>query len=366
MKVSDRIKQTVSTRILGLQPYKVESSDNLLKLDAMENPYELSEDLRKKWAALLINVDINRYPDPTCRELRERLSQSKSLDSSIDMIFGNGSDELINLLCLIFSGKIGGSILFPEPTFTVYRLSAESHGLDSIGVPLRADDFSFELDHMLAVIKEKQPSLIFLASPNNPTGNSLNEQSIIQLCNASDGLVVLDEAYYKFSKVSHIKLLNSVDNLVIMQTFSKIGFAGIRLGVLFGSRDWIQLLDRVRMPYNVNSLTQVAGIFALDYFEEIQQGIDNIVLERGKMLEFLDSLDSVKVWPSDANFILFRPLLVTAEQVYDGLRERGILIKNLSGGYPALQNCLRVTIGKEEENALFREKLVEITEKGSP
>ena len=360
MKLIDRIRYVASPKILGLQPYKVESSKYLVKLDAMENPHELPIGLREKWLALLNKTAMNRYPDPVCSELRSRLRQAMSLDPSVNMLFGNGSDEIINLLSLVASGGEGGSVLFPEPTFTVYRLSAEAHGLKVIGVPSSNEDFSCDMENMLDVIQEKQPSLIFLASPNNPTGNSVGQESIIRLCAAADGLVILDEAYCKFAAVSHLKLLSDIDNLLIMQTFSKIGFAGIRLGVLFGATDWIELLDRVRMPYNVNSLTQTTAAFAIDHWEHFQSIIDGIIAERERMMQFMVGLESITVWPSDGNFILFRTNSMTSEHVHEELQNRDILIKNMSGVHPALLNCLRVTIGTEEENALFRDRLIEI------
>ncbi len=360
MKLIDRMRYIASPRILNSQPYKVESSKYLVKLDAMENPHGLPLGLREKWLALLNKTAVNRYPDPVCSELRSRLRQAMSLDRSVNMLFGNGSDEIINLLSLVASGGEGGSVLFPEPTFTVYRLSAEAHGLKVIGVPSSKEDFSCDMGTMLDVIGEKQPSLIFLASPNNPTGNSVDQESIIRLCAAADGLVILDEAYCKFAAVSHLKLLSEIDNLLIMQTFSKIGFAGIRLGVLFGANDWIELLDRVRMPYNVNALTQATAVFAIDHWEHFQSIIDEIIAERETMMQFMVGSESIRVWPSDGNFILFRPHLMTSEQVHEELQNGDILIKNMSGAHPALQNCLRVTIGTEEENTLFRERLIEI------
>ena len=175
-----RDRYVASPKILGLQPYKVESSKYLVKLDAMENPHELPLGLREKWLALLNKTAMNRYPDPVCSELRSRLRQAMSLDPSVNMLFGNGSDEIINLLSLVASGGEGGSVLFPEPTFTVYRLSAEAHGLKVIGVPSSNEDFSCDMENMLDVIRAKQPSLIFLASPNNPTGNSVGQESIIR------------------------------------------------------------------------------------------------------------------------------------------------------------------------------------------
>ena len=360
MKLIDRIRYIASPRVLGLQPYKVESSECLVKLDAMENAHELPHSLREKWLASIENIAVNRYPDPTCSQLRSRLRLFMALDDSINMLFGNGSDEIINLMCLVASGGEGGSVLFPEPTFSVYRLSAEAHGLEVIGVSSRNEDFSCDIEEMLNVIRHKQPSLIFLASPNNPTGNSVDEESIIRLCAAADGLVILDEAYCKFAASSHVKLLSSIDNLLIMQTFSKIGFAGIRLGVLFGGHECIDLLDRVRMPYNVNSLTQATATFAIDHWEHFQATIDEIITQREGMIQFMVGLDSITVWPSDGNFVLFRPLSMASEHIYDELLNRGILVKNMSGGHPALLNCLRVTIGTEEENILFRETLIEI------
>ena len=357
MSVGSRIKRLIPQNILDLTPYPAETFRGSIKLDAMENPYPISEALSERWLQALGAVDINRYPDPRATILREKIRKFYDLDNAIEMAFGNGSDELIHLLCLVFAKGRSSVVLCPEPTFSVYKLAATAVGMDYVGIPLKRHDFSLDLEAMEAALCEKQPSLVFLASPNNPTGNLLNISDIKKICSQTPGVVVLDEAYFRFANGSASAELLSIENLLVLQTFSKIGFAGLRLGVLFAANPWIEVIERVRMPYNINSLTQAGAVFALENSSYIDNQINLIVLERQKMFKRLLGMPSLRVWPSSANFILFKSLEMTGDKVFSGLLDAGILLKNMSSSGAAMKDCLRVTIGTPSENEKFLEAL---------
>jgi histidinol-phosphate aminotransferase len=353
MSVTARIKKLISQNVLDLMPYPAETFQGLIKLDAMENPYPISESLLEKWLQALGSVDINRYPDPRASVLRERIRDSYRLDKSIEMTFGNGSDELIHMLCLVFAKDKSSVVLCPEPTFSVYKLAAKAVGMGYVGVPLKTCDFSLDFEAMETAVFEKQPSLVFIASPNNPTGNLLNASDIEKICLQTPGVVVLDEAYFRFANGTALKQLLSIENLLILQTFSKIGFAGLRLGVLFAASPWIDIIERVRMPYNINSLTQAGAVFALEHSSYIDEQINIIVSERQKMFECLSGMTGLRVWPSSANFILFQALEMTGDKLFSQLLDSGILLKNMNSAGTVTKDCLRVTIGTPSENKFF-------------
>ena len=353
MSAVARIKKLIPQHILDLTPYPAETFRGSIKLDAMENPYPISEALSEKWLEALGAVDINRYPDPRASILREKIRSTYDLDKTIEMAFGNGSDELIHLLCLVFAKDRSSVVLCPEPTFSVYKLAATAVGMDYVGIPLKRHDFSLDLEAMEAALCEKQPSLVFVASPNNPTGNLLNVSDIKRICSQTPGVVVLDEAYFRFANGSALTELLAVENLLVLQTFSKIGFAGLRLGVLFAASPWIEVIERVRMPYNINSLTQAGAIFALENSSFIDNQINLIVLERQKMFKRLLGMPGLHTWPSSANFILFKPLEMTGDEIFSGLLDAGILVKNMSSSGAVMKDCLRVTVGTPSENERF-------------
>lgn len=353
MSAGARIKRLIPQNILDLTPYPAETFRGSIKLDAMENPYPISEALSEKWLQALGAVDINRYPDPRATILREKIRKFYDLDNATEMAFGNGSDELIHLLCLVFAKDRSSVVLCPEPTFSVYKLAATAVGMDYVGVPLKRHDFSLDLEAMEAALCENQPSLVFLASPNNPTGNLLNISDIKKICSQTPGVVVLDEAYFRFANGSASAELLSIENLLVLQTFSKIGFAGLRLGVLFATNPWIEVIERVRMPYNINSLTQAGAVFAIENASYIDNQINLIVLERQKMFKLLLGMPGLRVWPSSANFILFKSLEMTGDEIFSGLLDAGILLKNMSSSGAAMKDCLRVTIGTPSENERF-------------
>lgn len=208
---------------------------------------------------------------------------------------------------------------------------------------------------MLHAIAEYQPAVIFIAYPNNPTGNLFDETAVLKVIESAPGLVVIDEAYHIFANASFMDKLTCYPNLLLMRTLSKLGLAGLRLGLLIGRPEWLTQLEKLRLPYNVGVITQLLAEKVLQYPDIFLQQASAIKAERAVMSKCLSQLDGVEIFPSDANFILFR--VNKAYQVYEGLRQHGILIKNLDGSHSLLKNCLRVTIGTPDEDAQFLEAL---------
>lgn len=353
MSIDDRIARFVSPWVRELTPYHVADATGLIKLDAMENPFPLPATLREQWNETIARTELNRYPDPHSSALKAAWRASLGLPDALGMILGNGSDELIHLLCLAVAGMPGGTVLSPEPSFAVYRIAAQSLGLEFAGVPLNAEDFSLDLPALLDAIARTQPALVFLASPNNPTANRLDGEGLDAICAAAPGLVVLDEAYYRFASGTRVTEAAGHDNLVVMHTLSKIGLAGLRLGALFGPAPWIDLLERLRMPYNINTLTQVGAQFALEHLGDFERQIGLIVEARADLHAALSDVNGIRAWPSATNFILFRTPVGRATAVFESLRAQGVLIKNVSNAHPLLADCLRVTVGTARENAVF-------------
>lgn len=352
MSIDARIERLAAPWVRALVPYKVEDASGLLKLDAMENPYGLPDELGEPWLRVVERVQLNRYPDPMSTALRNRLLADQGLASPFGVVLGNGSDELIHMICVAFA-RHGACLLCPEPTFAVYRIAAQAVGLEYVGVPLRSEDFSLDVDAMLAAIVQHQPAVIFLASPNNPTANHLDGTALEALCAAAPGLVVLDEAYYRFAGTSRLRDIESIENLAVMHTLSKVGLAGLRVGALFAADTWLDLFERVRMPYNINALSQAGALFALEHADAFQRQIDAIVTAREILAAGLREIPGLRVWPSATNFILLRTAPGRGTTTFEALKRNGILIKNLSGGHPLLEDCLRVTVGTPKENAQF-------------
>ena len=267
----------------------------------------------------------------------------------MDILLGNGSDEIIQILAMAIA-KPGAVILGLEPSFVMYRMIAAYVGARYVGVPLKAD-FTLDVDATLAAIAEHQPALIFIAYPNNPTGNLFDAGQLTRILDAAQGLVVMDEAYHVFAETSFLPQLAQYPNLLVMRTLSKLGLAGLRLGFLVGAPTWLRELDKLRLPYNVNVLTQQVAERVLAASDVLEQQAAAIRTERTQLMQALKNLPGVTAYPSAANFILFR--VAQADTVFDKLKGKGILIKNLSRAHPQLANCLRVTVGTPIENTQF-------------
>ncbi len=355
------IERWVRPGIRQLSAYAVPDATGLVKLDAMENPYHWPEPLVEQWLATLRDVHLNRYPDPSARQLADTLRKVMGVPDSAGLLLGNGSDELIQIIALTLAGP-SRLIVAPEPGFVMYRMIATFAGMEYLGVPLK-EDFSLDLPAMLEVIGQHQPAVIFLAYPNNPTGNLFDEQEICRIVEASPGLVVVDEAYHAFAEASFMERLPEYDNLLVMRTVSKLGLAGLRLGLLAGAPAWIREFDKVRLPYNINTLTQASADFALQHHEVLDAQTARIRADREKLMNDLCSISGITVYPSRANFILFRVGRGRGQQVFDGLLERRILVKYLGAGQGVLRDCLRVTVGTPQENRAFLDALEEVAVK---
>jgi len=335
--------------VLDLHAYHVPDSSGYVKLDAMENPYLVPPALRGEIAEAVAAAAINRYPDPGAASLKEKIRAATGLPQGMELLLGNGSDELIQLLAMALN-KPGAVLLGVEPSFVMYRMIAAFTGMRYAGVPL-AEDFSLDLAATLAAIRREQPALVFLAYPNNPTGNLFSADAVAQIIQSSPGLVVLDEAYYAFASDSFIPHLARYPNLLVMRTYSKLGMAGLRLGFLAGSAAWLEQLEKLRLPYNVGVLPQLVAEKLLQHHDVLLQQAEQIKRDRSKLYQQLGEMAAVKVYASEANFLLFR--VANANEVFNGLKQRGVLIRNLNGGHPLLKDCLRVTVGTPDENARF-------------
>ena len=339
----------IRQEVLALSAYHVQPASNMVKLDAMENPYSLPQALREELAYWVANSAVNRYPDASASELKTAIRRVSNLPADVDVLLGNGSDEIIQLLAMAVA-KLGAVLLSVEPSFVMYKMIAAFTGMNYVGVPL-TEDFELDLPAMLAAIKQHQPALIFLAYPNNPTGNLFDAVAVKQIIQAAPGLVVVDEAYYAFASDSFLPQLNQYDNLLVMRTFSKLGMAGLRLGFLAGAPRWLNQLEKLRLPYNVGVLTQGVAQIMLRHHDVLLAQATQIKQDRAWLYERLVGTVDVRAYPSEANFLLFR--VDRATQVFEGIKQRGVLIKNLNGGHPMLGDCLRVTVGTEQENEQF-------------
>jgi len=342
-------EDVIRDEIRALKAYPVPDATGMVKLDAMENPYPLPPELRGRIARLVEQAALNRYPDPSAPALKVRLRQAFSVPDGVELLLGNGSDELIQTLALA-ARKPGAAVLGVEPSFVMFRMIATFAGAPYVAVDLR-DDYSLDIEGLLGAVERHRPGLIFIAYPNNPTGNLFDAGLIERVIEAAPGLVVVDEAYHGFAGQSFLPALARHPNLLVMRTLSKLGLAGLRLGVLMGAERWIRQLDKLRLPYNVNTLTQLIAAVALEYGSVLTEQAAAIKLERGRLLRELRQMPGVTAYPSDANFILFR--VSHAERVFDGLKRRGVLIRSLHGSHRLLAECLRVTVGTPDENTAF-------------
>jgi histidinol-phosphate aminotransferase len=351
MTQTDLVSTIFRNEVLAMSAYKVADAQGLIKLDAMENPYSWPEDIKSSWLATLKDCSLNRYPDPEAGRLVKALRTLYQIPDESGVLLGNGSDEIIQLLLMALPH--GAHVLSPDPGFVMYRQISQCLGLNYIGIPLLTDSFDLDLPAMLAAVERSRPSIIFLAYPNNPTGNLFNENSINEIINKAPGLVVIDEAYEPFAGASFMPALGRHEKVLVMRTVSKLGLAGLRLGYLAGRPEIVAQLNKIRLPYNINILTQASVEFALSNKALFDRQTQQIRAERRLVFEQLNELDNITVYPSAANFILFKTRDNRADSIFASLKQQGVLIKNLNPQGGLLKDCLRVTIGTPEENAAF-------------
>lgn len=353
------INQYVRKEIRAINAYHVQPAIGMVKLDAMENPFVWEGELQQQWLKKIQLAEINRYPDPAANTLNEKLRSVMGIPEQAGVVLGNGSDELIQIISMVMAGH-GRTILAPTPSFVMYDMVCTFTDGEFIGVPLKENDFQLDMPAMLSAIQQHQPAVIFLAYPNNPTGNLFNRDDIEQIIDAAPGLVVIDEAYHVFADSSYMAKVLGYSNVIVMRTLSKLGLAGLRFGFMAGPASLMQELEKVRMPYNINVLTQISAEFALENMSFFHDKAQQIIQQREKMEYQLSELSIVeKVYPSDANMILFK-VKGSATEVYEGLKQQQVLIKNMHRDNTPLANHLRVTVGAPEENALFLKALATI------
>lgn len=357
--VTSLIDRLVRPEIQAMKAYHVPDSSGLLKLDAMENPYQWPEAMQQEWLTLLQSVELNRYPDPGAKALCAQLAQAMKVPQGQELLLGNGSDEIIQILAMALA-KPGARLMAFEPGFVMYKLIAELVGMEYVGVPLNPEDFSLDLEQALIAIRNYQPELIFIAYPNNPTGNAFDPMVIDAIIEEAEGLVIIDEAYQPFAEDTFMSRLGRHTNVLVMRTVSKLGLAGLRLGFLAGAPQWIEQLNKIRLPYNINVLTQASATFALKHSDVFDQQAAEIRLQRHKMQQSLGAISGLQVFPSRANFILFKAPAGRANGIFEDLKKAGILIKNLNPAGGVLADCLRVTVGTPEQNEQFLSALKNI------
>jgi histidinol-phosphate aminotransferase len=337
----DLIKPVVAQ----LQAYDPSKRPGQVKLDANEHPFALPPVVQEAVLQALATVAINRYPDPEAEGLRRTLA--RMLDVSADMlILGNGSDELVQMV-LMACGAPGAAVLMPAPTFSMYRIGALMLDQQVVEVPLTAD-WGLDVPQMLAAIERERPRVTFLATPNNPTANCFDPEAVRQLIDAAPGVIVIDEAYHAFSGQTVLPLLEAYPHLLVFRTLSKVGMAGLRVGILIGHPAVVREIDKVRLPYNLNMYSQMAAAAVLHHWEMLAPGFQTIIRERERLRERLERMPGVTVFPSQANFLLAH-IAAGGAKVWNALGEQGILVRYFPGS-PALQDCLRITVGTPTEN----------------
>ena len=335
--------------VQSMHAYAIQDSTGMVKLDAMENPFTLPPELQKQLGERLGALALNRYPGDRVNVLRAQLAKYADMPEGFDIMLGNGSDELITLISMACDVP-GANFLAPVPGFVMYAMSAQLQGVAFHGVPLTAN---FELDEaaMLQAIATHKPAVVYLAYPNNPTGTLWNAEVIERIVVAQGqqgGLVVMDEAYQPFASQTYMDRIAKHGHVLLMRTLSKFGLAGVRIGYMVGPKALIAEIDKVRPPYNISVLNCECALFALEHASVFAAQAGQIRQEREKLSQALAVLPGVQVFPSQANMLLVR--MPDATKCFEGMKTKGILVKNVSKMHPLLNNCLRLTVGTPEEN----------------
>ena len=349
--MSRHIHHAIRPEIAELQAYHVPPPGDMVKLDAMENPYCWPENIQQAWLNVMAQTPLNRYPSADPTQLKAMIQQTMHVPAGKSLMLGNGSDELIQIIALACA-KPGACLLAPEPGFAMYKLIATYAGITYVGVPLTRQ-YELDMPKMREAINEHQPAVTFLAYPNNPTGNLFNPTDIHEVIQISPGAVVLDEAYHPFANSSFMDALSTYEHLLVMRTFSKMGLAGLRLGLLCGDNTWVEQFEKLRMPYNLSTLTQASALFALQHHDVFAKQAEHICKNREHLLAELKTMSGITLFPSAANFVLFKVAQEQSQVVFNQLLEQKILIRNLGTAPGLLKDCLRVTVGNDDENHAF-------------
>ncbi len=355
---SDKCTSHLAERFLRedlavVHPYHVEPHPHTVKLDANESPYDAPPDIKAETSSAFADIRWNRYPDSQATRLREALAARIGVPPQ-HLAIGNGSDEIIAALVHAL-GRPTTRVVSPEPSFSMYRILAQGAGVDYQGAAL-TPDFELDVDAVRDALTPDGLNIVFLSYPNNPTGACWDRDAIANLLDTPDVLVVLDEAYYEYSGKTFLGELGGRRNLIVLRTFSKAaGLASLRVGFMVADPEWVACVDKVRLPYNVNAMSQVAALTMLDHDDRVAEHLRWVMEERDRVLAALDDADGIERFRTNANFVLFRPA-EGAQAVFDRLLAAGVLIRNLDRP-GLLRDCLRVTIGTPEENTAFLDAL---------
>ncbi|MDA8755757.1 histidinol-phosphate transaminase [Candidatus Pseudothioglobus singularis] len=341
------IEQWLRSDIKNIDAYHVPASKDMIKLDAMESPFGVPEDLKVEFLKCIEQSEVNRYPEADPSPLKDTLRSLMDIPDEFGILLGNGSDELIQLLALACSKD--DLIMSFEPSFVMYELVSKYVNLEYFGVQLDSN-FDINLNDALLIIEREKPKIIFIAYPNNPTGNCFDYDAIIEIIKSTNSMVILDEAYYAYSDKSFLSEISNFPNLLVLRTISKIGFAGLRLGLLIGDQETIAQLNKLRLPYNINALTQTSANFLLQDKQRIINNAQIIIEERRRLAHELSLFSKFKVYPSQTNFILVHS--EDAHSLHTALKENGILIKGFPKG-SKLSDFIRISVSEPVENNIL-------------
>ncbi|MFN0163314.1 MAG: histidinol-phosphate transaminase [Burkholderiales bacterium] len=344
------VEAVIRPEIRAMATYPVSDATGMIKLDAMESPYRLPDDLAREIGATVTGLALNRYPVPSLSRLRQLIREKMGVPAGFDVLCGNGSDECIQYITAACARE-GAVVMAPAPSFVMFQMHAFFYRLKFVGVPLKPD-FALDIDAFLAAIEEHRPALIWLAYPNNPTGSPYSHAEVERIVRAAPGLVVIDEAYQPYAGDSFMRRLPDFKNLAVMRTVSKISMAGVRLGYVAASPEWLVEFDKARAPYNIGVLAEAVAIKILENKHIIDALAAQVLAERPVVQAGLAKIKGVTQFPSAANFVCVRiegpPGSGTA--AYQTMKADGVLVRNFDGGHPLMANCLRLSIGTPEEN----------------
>lgn len=348
-----RASKVIRPEVQAMHAYHVADAAGLVKLDVMESPYGLPKELADEVGRIVAGLSLNRYPVPTAHKLRGLIRDVMQVPAGCDVLLGNGSDECIQYITAAIAGE-GAVVMAPAPSFAMFSIYATLFRLRFVGVPLR-EDFSLDAEAFLAAMAKEKPAVVWMAFPNNPTGNAFPVGDIERIIRAAPGLVVIDEAYQPFAGATFMPRLAEFENMVVMRTVSKIGMAGLRLGYVCGRPEWIEAFNKTRSPFNINVVTEAVAIKLLENKKVLDAQAAKVLAERERVRPLLEALAGLTVYPTAANFFLARVHggAGAGPRVFESLKAQGVLVKDFSGGHPLLENCLRLTIGTPDENRIL-------------
>lgn len=344
------MENLVKENILSLKPYSASKDIAEIKLDANENPFNLFNDLKEEFLDRIENLELNRYPEIDNQCLGEKVAEYAGVKLE-NIVCGNGSDEIIQMIIHSFVDK-DDYVVIPVPTFSMYKLYTEIGGGKVLEV-MTDENFNIREDEIINISNEKKAKVIFLCNPNNPTGTIISREKILKIIDETNSIVVVDEAYYEFLDETIIDKVNSNNRLIVLRTLSKgFALAGARVGYGAGSREIIEVISKVRSPYNLSSISQTLGILFLENIDRVKEKIEEIKKERSYLIGKIQRINGIYVYPSGSNFIFIRS--DKTNNILCACAGEKIAIRGFSDNYT--NNCIRITVGKREEN----DKLIDL------